>query len=113
MPRCTIIGTARIVSAVLRLVRNRSDQPHRIGRRPSRSTAGFGRGIRLGPPEVHPRAVLGRGTSLVIRAFDRDLLRDVAIKILNPDLAEPSNPARRPRAGFARVETAPYRLRAC
>jgi serine/threonine-protein kinase len=37
-----------------------------------------------------PRGVIGRGTSVVIRALDRDLLRDVAIKILNPDLADPS-----------------------
>jgi serine/threonine-protein kinase len=37
-----------------------------------------------------PRGILGRGTSVVIRAFDRDLLRDVAVKILNPELVEPS-----------------------
>jgi eukaryotic-like serine/threonine-protein kinase len=37
-----------------------------------------------------PLAVLGKGTSIVIRAYDRDLLRDVAIKILNPELAEVS-----------------------
>jgi len=37
-----------------------------------------------------PRGVLGRGTSVVIRAFDRDLLRDVAVKILNPELVDPS-----------------------
>jgi serine/threonine-protein kinase len=37
-----------------------------------------------------PLAVIGKGTSIVIRAYDRDLLRDVAIKILNPELAEVS-----------------------
>jgi len=36
-----------------------------------------------------PRGVLGRGgSSVVIRAFDRDIRRDVAIKILAPDFAE-------------------------
>jgi serine/threonine-protein kinase len=41
-----------------------------------------------------PRGVLGRGTSVVIRALDHELLREVAIKILNPDLAEPSETER-------------------
>jgi serine/threonine-protein kinase len=37
------------------------------------------------------REVVGRGGSgLVVRAFDRDLLRDVAIKVFDPDLADGS-----------------------
>jgi serine/threonine-protein kinase len=78
-------GDTEVPSASVQRPISRSGSDEGIPVQPEAAVAEFS----LDHERFTPLGVLGRGTSVVIRAFDRDLLRDVAIKILNPDLAEP------------------------
>jgi eukaryotic-like serine/threonine-protein kinase len=85
---------AEVPSVSVQRAVSRSDSLRSYGSSPAHSSvqhqADAGGEASLDHDRFVPRGVIGRGTSVVIRALDRDLLRDVAIKILNPDLAEPS-----------------------
>jgi serine/threonine-protein kinase len=64
------------------------------GRRPEGVVEG--RVAALPPGKFAERELIGRGGSgLVIRAFDTNLLRDVAVKVLSPDIADGDREAER------------------